>query len=84
MLSKEDQRRFEQIARHLRVTDPEFVARVGDQAWVRRSRLLVFLSILLWAAVPPLVVVGGWFAAMLSTAALVGAATLLQRAHRRF
>jgi len=83
MLSKEDQRRFEQIARNLRATDPEFAARVGGQAWTRRSRLLVVLSILLWATVPPMTVVGGWFAATLSVVALVGAGLLLLMVQRR-
>lgn len=84
MLSKEDQRRFDQIARHLRTTDPEFVARVGDRAWTRRSRLLVVLSILLWVVVPPLTVLGGWFAAAISAIALAGAALLLSLVHRRW
>lgn len=84
MLSKEDQRRFEEITRHLRATDPDFVARVGDRPWTRRTRLLVILSLLLWAAVPPLAAVGGWFSAMVIVLALVTAGTLLRTVHRRW
>lgn len=82
MLSKEDQRRFEQIARHLRETDPDFVARMGERPWTRRSRLLVLFSIVLCAAVPPLTVLGGYPAAALSTGLLLGAGRMLVLAKR--
>lgn len=82
MLSKEDQRRFDQIARHLRTTDPEFVARVGDRSWTRRSRLLVFFSVVLCASVPPLAVVGGYVAGTISAGALLVAGLLLVLARR--
>jgi Protein of unknown function (DUF3040) len=81
MLSKEDQRRFEQITRHLRTTDPDFVARVSDRAWTRRSRLLVIFSILLSAAIPPLAAVGGYGAGVVSAIllTLVGILVTLSR-----
>jgi hypothetical protein len=82
MLSKEDQRRFEQITRHLRTTDPDFVARISDRAWTRRSRLLVLFSILLTAAVPPLTVVGGYAAGVVSTVLLTVAGVLLALSRR--
>ncbi|MEV0397658.1 DUF3040 domain-containing protein [Polymorphospora rubra] len=76
MLSREDQRRFEQITRRLRSTDPEFVARVGDRASTRRRRLVAAVVVALWAAVPPLVVVGGWLAATICAVLLAVAGTL--------
>lgn len=82
MLSKEDQRRFDQITNHLRATDPDFVARVGDRSWNRRSRLLALFSLLLWATVPPLAVVGGWAAAAIIVAVLFVAAKVLLMIHR--
>lgn len=82
MLSKEDQRRFDEITRHLRATDPDFVARVGDRPWTRRTRLLIILNLLLWAAVPPLAVIGGWFSVAIIVAALVVAGVLLRTVRR--
>jgi Protein of unknown function (DUF3040) len=82
MLSKEDQRRFEQITRNLRTTDPDFVARISDRAWTRRSRLLVLFSILLTAAVPPLAVVGGYAAGVVSTVLLTVAGVMLALSRR--
>jgi Protein of unknown function (DUF3040) len=82
MLSKEDQRRFEQITRHLRTTDPDFVARISDRAWTRRSRLLVVLSVLLSAAVPPLAVVGGYAAGVVCTVLLTLAGILITLSRR--
>jgi hypothetical protein len=77
MLSREDQRRFDQITRQLRTTDPDFVARVGDRASVRRKRLLVLTILGLWASVPALATVGGWIAAVGSAVALCLAGVLL-------
>ncbi|MDG4765044.1 DUF3040 domain-containing protein [Solwaraspora sp. WMMD406] len=82
MLSREDQRRFDQIARHLRTTDPDFVARVGDRAANRRNRMAIIASVLLWATVPPLALFGGWLAAIISTVALCVAGVLALRARR--
>jgi Protein of unknown function (DUF3040) len=82
MLSREDQRRFEQITRHLRTTDPDFVARISDRAWTRRSRFLVLFSILLTAAVPPLAVVGGLAAGVVSTVLLSVVGILLALSRR--
>ncbi|SDZ04522.1 Protein of unknown function [Micromonospora pattaloongensis] len=76
MLSREDQRRFDQITRQLRMSDPEFVARLGDTAATRRNRLAIVASLLLWASVPALTVIGGW-AAGATSAALLGIAGVL-------
>lgn len=82
MLSKEDQRRFEQITRHLRTTDPDFVARISDRAGTRRSRLMVVFSVLLTAAVPPLAVVGGYPAGVISALLLCVVGVLLALSRR--
>ncbi|MDG4772176.1 MULTISPECIES: DUF3040 domain-containing protein [unclassified Solwaraspora] len=82
MLSREDQRRFDQIARHLRTTDPDFVARLGDQAADRRNRAAIIASVLLWAVVPLLALFGGWIAASICTVALTAAGLLALRARR--
>jgi len=82
MLNREDQRRFDQIARHLRTTDPEFVARLGDRAAIRRNHIMIIASVLLWAAVPILALRGGWLAGVISAAALCVAGVLAWRARR--
>ncbi|WP_326552599.1 DUF3040 domain-containing protein [Micromonospora sp. NBC_01813] len=82
MLSREDQRRFDQIARHLRTTDPDFVARLGDPAANRRNRAAIIVSVLLWAVVPLLAFFGGWIAAVICTVALSAAGVLALRARR--
>ncbi|MEO3746108.1 DUF3040 domain-containing protein [Plantactinospora sp. B5E13] len=82
MLSKEDQRRFDEITHHLRVTDPEFVARLGDRARVRRARLILIMTFVLWATVPALVVLGGWLAVAIAPAVLVAATLLMWQARR--
>jgi hypothetical protein len=82
MLSKEDQRRFDQIARHLRMTDPEFFARVGDQSRTRRNRLLVIFSVVLCTTVPPMAAAGGYAAGVLSAGVLLVAGVLLAMARR--
>jgi hypothetical protein len=84
MLSKEDQRRFEEITRHLRETDPQFVARLGLRARNRRARLMLLLTVLLWASVPAVVVLGGWLAAALVPMVLVVAGLLVWQARRHF
>lgn len=82
MLSREDQRRFDQIARHLRTTDPEFVARLGDQPATVRNRAAIVTSVLLWAMIPMLALFGGWVAAVICTVALSAAGVLALRARR--
>jgi fatty acid desaturase len=77
MISKEDQRRFEEITQQLRASDPEFVARLGTQAQLRRGRTLIVLTFVLWAAVPAVVVLGGWVAAALAPVVLVMASGLM-------
>ncbi|GIG90238.1 DUF3040 domain-containing protein [Plantactinospora endophytica] len=82
MLSKEDQRRFDEITHQLRVTDPEFVARLGDRGKMRRARLILVLTFVLWATVPALVVLGGWLAVAIAPAVLVAATLLMWQARR--
>lgn len=77
MLSREDQRRFEQITRRLRTTDPDFVARVGDRISTRRRRLMTAVVIALWAAVPPVAALGGWPAVTICATLLVVAGGLM-------
>jgi hypothetical protein len=59
MLSKEDQRRFDEITRELRASDPRFFARLDDRLRLRRRRVVFALTVALWAAVPALAVLGG-------------------------
>jgi hypothetical protein len=82
MLSREDQRRFDQIARHLRTTDPEFVARTSDPAANRHNRAAIIISVLLWAVVPLLAFFGGWIAAVICAVALSAAGVLALRTRR--
>ncbi|MDW5322859.1 DUF3040 domain-containing protein [Plantactinospora sp. KLBMP9567] len=82
MLSKEDQRRFDEITHQLRITDPEFVARLGDRGKLRRARLILVLTFVLWATVPALVVLGGWLAVAIAPAVLVAATLLMWQARR--
>ena len=84
MLSKEDQRRFDQITRQLRTTDPKFFARLDDRVRARRSRLLLVLAIVLWAALPVLAVIGGGLAGAVCGAALLVNGGLMWRARRRY
>jgi len=82
MISGEDHRRLEEIARQLRTTDPEFVARMGSESPPRRGRILIGAGVLLWAAVPALAFVGGWVAAMVSGVVLAVAGVLVLKARR--
>lgn len=80
MLSSDERRRLQQMAQHLRTTDPDFVARMGDSTGPRRGRVLFVVSALLWAIVPALAFIGGWVAAMVSAAVLALAGLLLLKA----
>jgi hypothetical protein len=82
MLSREEQRRLAELARQLRTTDPDFVARMGDRGQARRGRVLIAVSALLWATVPALAFVGGWAACMISAAVLAVAGVLVLKARR--
>ncbi|MGW0436372.1 DUF3040 domain-containing protein [Micromonospora sp. NPDC003197] len=84
MLSKEDQRRFEQITRHLRATDPNFFARLDDRARGRRGRILLLLTVLLWASLPALIVLGGGLAGAICGVTLLVNGGLMWRARRRY
>ncbi|QDY09971.1 DUF3040 domain-containing protein [Micromonospora sp. HM134] len=59
MLSKEDQRRFEQITRQLRESDPKFFARLDQRVRARRGRWLMLLTVILWASLPAMTVLAG-------------------------
>jgi fatty acid desaturase len=83
MLSEEDQRRFDQITDQLRASDPEFVARLSDRVRARRSRLLLLLTVVLWAAVPAVTVLSGWLAVAIVPVLVGLAAVLLWRIRRR-
>ncbi|MFI6758007.1 DUF3040 domain-containing protein [Micromonospora sp. NPDC050417] len=82
MLSKEDQRRFDEITRQLRISDPDFVARLSNRAQARRGRLLLLLTVILWSAVPAVVVIGGWVAAVMAPVVLAAASVLAWRVRR--
>ncbi|MEQ4302228.1 DUF3040 domain-containing protein [Plantactinospora sp. B6F1] len=82
MLSKEDQRRFDEITHQLRISDPEFVARLSDRGKLRRARLILVLTFVLWATVPALVVLGGWLAVAIAPAVLVAATLMMWQARR--
>jgi hypothetical protein len=84
MLSKEDQRRFEQITRHLRESDPEFFARLDHQARARRGRYLLLLTILLWAALPAMTVLAGRLAGAICAVVLLANAAFMWRFRRRW
>ncbi|WP_433529337.1 DUF3040 domain-containing protein [Micromonospora sp. CA-263727] len=84
MLSKEDQRRFEQITRHLKESDPAFFARLDQRARVRRGRWLLLLTILLWAALPATTVLAGRLAGGIFAVVLLANAALMWRFRHRW
>ncbi|MEU6023634.1 DUF3040 domain-containing protein [Micromonospora sp. NPDC048871] len=84
MLSKEDQRRFDQITRNLRESDPAFFARLDNRARGRRGRWLLLLTILLWAALPATTVAFGRLTGAIFAAVLLTNAALMWRFRRRW
>ncbi|TDB69569.1 DUF3040 domain-containing protein [Micromonospora sp. KC721] len=84
MLSKEDQRRFEQITRQLRESDPKFFARLDQRARTRRGRWLMLLTIALWASLPAMTVLAGRLAGAICAVVLVGNVVLTWRFRRRW
>ncbi|SCL17582.1 Protein of unknown function [Micromonospora pallida] len=84
MLSKEDQRRFEEITRNLRESDPAFFARLDQRARARRGRYLVLLTIMLWAALPAMTVLAGRVVGAVCAVVLVASSALLWRYRRRW
>ncbi|MEU9508525.1 DUF3040 domain-containing protein [Micromonospora sp. NPDC048170] len=84
MLSKEDQRRFEQITRQLRESDPAFFARLDNRARARRGRWLMLLTIVLWASLPATTVLAGRLAGAVCAVLLVANAALMWRFRRRW
>ncbi|MGN9912406.1 DUF3040 domain-containing protein [Phytohabitans sp. LJ34] len=82
MLSSDERRRLDAMAQHLRTTDPDFVARMGDRTGSRHGRVLFAVSALLWATVPALAFIGGWVAGMVSAAVLVLAGIIVLKARR--
>ncbi|MEU4567060.1 DUF3040 domain-containing protein [Micromonospora sp. NPDC023956] len=84
MLSKEDQRRFEQITRYLRESDPAFFARLDQRARAHRGRYLVLLTIVLWAALPAMTVLAGRVTGAICAVLLLANSALLWRYRRRW
>ncbi|MET8910529.1 DUF3040 domain-containing protein [Micromonospora sp. NPDC004551] len=84
MLSKEDQRRFEQITRQLRESDPQFFARLDHRARGRRGRYLMLLTIVLWASLPAMTVLAGRLAGAICAVVLLANAGLMWRFRRRW
>ncbi|MFG1777109.1 DUF3040 domain-containing protein [Micromonospora sp. NPDC049051] len=84
MLSKEDQRRFEQITRQLRESDPAFFARLDNRARGRRGRWLLLLTIVLWASLPAMTVLAGRVAGAICAVLLVANAAVMWWLRRRW
>ncbi|WP_410811181.1 DUF3040 domain-containing protein [Micromonospora sp. 067-2] len=84
MLSKEDQRRFDQITRQLRESDPAFFNRLDHRVRARRGRYLMLLTIVLWASLPAMTVFAGRLAGAICAVVLVANAALMWRFRRRW
>lgn len=84
MLSREDQRRFDQITRELRAADPKFFTRLDNRARLHRHRFLIAVAILLWVAVPLAGFAGGWGATPLCLVLSAVAAGITWRIRRRW
>ncbi|MEU5552735.1 MULTISPECIES: DUF3040 domain-containing protein [unclassified Micromonospora] len=84
MLSKEDQRRFEQITRNLRESDPAFFARLDNRSRMRRGRMLLLMTIVLWAALPATTVLAGRLAGAVYAVLLVVNTALMWRYRHRW
>ncbi|MCF0094879.1 MULTISPECIES: DUF3040 domain-containing protein [unclassified Micromonospora] len=84
MLSKEDQRRFDQITRQLRESDPAFFARLDHRVRARRGRYLMLLTIVLWASLPAMAVFAGRLAGAICAVVLVANAAIMWRFRRRW
>ncbi|GGL98031.1 MULTISPECIES: DUF3040 domain-containing protein [Micromonospora] len=85
MLSKEDQRRFDEITRQLRESDPEFFSRLArrTRSRVRRGRYLLLLTIVLWASLPAVTVLAGRPTGAVFAVVLLANAGLLWRYRHR-
>ncbi|MEJ3747340.1 DUF3040 domain-containing protein [Actinomycetes bacterium KLBMP 9797] len=77
MISGDDQRRLDEIARQLRTSDPDFAARMANSEPRRAGRVLTAAGVLLWATVPAIAYAGGWFAVVLSATLLTVAGALV-------
>ncbi|MCO1597174.1 DUF3040 domain-containing protein [Micromonospora sp. RHAY321] len=84
MLSKEDQRRFDQITRQLRESDPAFFKRLDHRVRARRGRYLMLLTIVLWASLPAMTVFAGRLAGAICAVVLVANAAIMWRFRRRW
>ncbi|MBQ0905161.1 MULTISPECIES: DUF3040 domain-containing protein [Micromonospora] len=84
MLSKEDQRRFDQITRQLRESDPAFFNRLDHRVRARRGRYLMLLTIVLWASLPAMTVFAGRLAGAICAVVLVANAAIMWRFRRRW
>lgn len=77
MISGEDQRRLDEIARQLRTSDPDFAARMADSEPRRTGRVLTAAGVSLWAVVPAIAYAGGWLAVVVSATLLIVAGALV-------
>ncbi|WP_434741138.1 DUF3040 domain-containing protein [Micromonospora sp. SH-82] len=85
MLSKEDQRRFDEITRQLKASDPGFFHRLDQRtrARIRRSRCLMLLAVVLWASLPAVTVLAGRPVGAVFAVALLAGAAVTWRYRRR-
>lgn len=83
MLSKEDQRRFDEITRELRAADPKFFARLEERNRIRRKRILLALTIALWTAVPALAVLAGGLVGAIYAMVVLGNGMMVWQLRRR-
>ncbi|WP_213456010.1 DUF3040 domain-containing protein [Rhizomonospora bruguierae] len=77
MLSRADQRRLDEIARHLRDTDPEFAMAMGGPARPRAYRMLLTVSVVLWTLPVALTALGGWLLGAITAVVLTAAGVAL-------
>ncbi|MEH1169510.1 DUF3040 domain-containing protein [Micromonospora sp. CPCC 205539] len=84
MLSKEDQRRFDQITRQLKESDPAFFNRLDHRVRARRGRYLILITIVLWASLPAMTVFAGRLAGAICAVVLVANAAIMWRFRRRW
>jgi Protein of unknown function (DUF3040) len=77
MLSRADQRRLDEIARHLADSDPQFAMAMGGAARSRAYKLLLAVSVVLWTLPVALTVLAGWLAGVIASAVLTAAGVAL-------
>ena len=82
MLSRQDQRQLDAIARQLAEEDPDFVRRMGGTSRVRAYRALLAVSVVLWSLPVALTVFAGWAAGVIASAVLTVAGVVLLLSRR--